>query len=238
MDPANERRWAEIFEQRNLAIAVVGGLFFGAVVLSRIADIVRVGTLSASMVASLVLLSITFVLLLMWGWATKKELELLRHAGGGTIPPLPGSSFPLVVAAAVTLGALGVATAWPLVFAVLYGALRVTEALGYVRIKEMVAEGISRARAVPTEPEQSNALDALERYYLRVPWRLLQGGQILLAALAGILAAVALATSNSGFREDLNVSAYGVLIGAILVNESLVGRWRAERGRALPEAYR
>ncbi len=235
--PNERRRWDEVNSLRGIGVLVVGGLFFGAIAVTRIVGAVEDQSLSATTIASLVLLAATFVLLVLWAWVTQKELGMLQEIGGPHIPPLPGRSLPLVVAAGVLLGSLGAATVWPVGYAVLYLGLKIVEVLGDAGIQGMVRRGLAGAQADASNTDHVAAINSLWRYYLQRPWRVLHAGGAGLALLALLLALIGTSAEGSR-REVFDSGAYAVLIASILINETVVAAWRMVRTRELPVSYR
>jgi len=232
------RRWGEFNALRDLGIFAVTGVFFATFV-ARIVGLGDSGQVSAEAIASLLLLAVTFLLVALWGWSSWQELGMLRQAGGEHVPAVASNGFLLVVGAAGSLGALGVAAAWPLAYALLLIGLKVFEDLGYLEIRRAVARGFEAAREHRPSAEGLEAIRALEGYYLRHPWRRVHAVEVLVAGIAAALAGVALLPqTNRDLVDALELVSYALLLLVVIGNEVVVAVWRRERDSALPEEYR
>ena len=236
--PDGTARWDNLFELRSLGIIVVTGFFFGAIAVTRISGAVENDSLDPVTIASFILLAATFVLLLLWGWSTQQELNMLKVVGGGHVPPIPGRSFPLVVGAAVALGSLGVATAWPAVFAAVYIALKVFEFFGQGGMARAIKAGLTKERTASPDDDHAAAIASLETYYLGRPWMALQLAGIVVGSFALACSVLAYSATDAGARSALALVAYGLLVLAIVVNETVVTAWRLRRTQQLPDKYR
>jgi hypothetical protein len=236
--PSGVSRWDQIGGYRDIGFAVVTSIFVGSILITRIVEVLQTGTTTLTQIAPLALLTATFGLVAMWGLVSLRELGMLKQIAADDIPPVPEHGGLLVVGAGLSLALLGVASADPRIYAAIYVALKLFEFAGQRTMASMMRSGIDRIRGQGPDDALEHALQAIDTYYLRRPWHRLQ---LTCAALAGIALSLAvLATSGSPIAtpEQLNLGAYALLIGVILLNEGVILRWRISRNRELPDMFR
>lgn len=188
----------------------------------------------------LVLLGVQGLLVVVWIWATKRELELLEAwtDPAGYEPPSGEAQLWFGLAFAVLLSSMVATPRYPRIYGAVFLIYSIVLLLGNRYFMDEVRQNIAGSRAelsldsVSTDHAKeriAQVLDILEAYFLKRP----QSVKIIFVGITGMIglcAAIGSSILRSSLLED---SAYIVYTINLLVSEGLLMRWRHVRNRDL-----
>ncbi len=185
---------------------------------------------------SLALGAAAVMLVVMYALSASGEIAMLREHVEHYLPPLPDMRLP-IVGVSLLLPLLIYFSGTLVVFSAIYAGFKLAEIWGGSIATTLIRDGLSRAKAdLADDPGKSQTVEALERYYLRRPFTALATTVFGMAMTAIVLSAYG-DLAEPAVAEAFRVSAYSVLIVAILGNEVVVFFWRRTRNAALGEYY-
>lgn len=180
----------------------------------------------------------TLVLLFLWIKSTSSEYQILRDHFSEFIPPIPGSSFPIVIGLAVLLGLLCYFSDTIVIYAAIFAFFNLFMIWGMWVRDSKLREVIDQARrTVPTGDERREAWTVIENYYLKLPQVQLSITTLFFSFVALILGLSGELLARQPLATELLTAGYIVMVAIIAVQEVIYGLWRRKRNCALPERY-
>jgi hypothetical protein len=238
---ALRQRSRELINARNWAIGLVSGSVGVALLIS---ELRRIQSLAAHPMnyAYLVLFSLTAVLILLWIWATQRELDLLfdwldpeRYE-----PPTTLKETIIILSIASVLVALLFSSRDPFLYSIVFSAYSAflipwtrqfnTEVRSAIlKSKERIERDIASDEHRDTAALYKQAVDILHSYYFG---RRTVGRLILILGFASVSLVLAISWKLSHL-VCLGMASYVTLFLTIAISEIVIGRWRITRDRQL-----
>ncbi len=229
-DPAGRsaRRLRQVREHRTLAITIALSIFGLAWAAQRVQEVLaNVGAGNSPVqLASIGLLLAVIGFLLSWYFGTDAELEAVETLGPGLLKFVPQSEVLLVMAAALGLGLLGIASVNAVAFACVLFGIKALELWSSWPLSNLVRQNIAAADKQDLPPQLRNGLAAVRRYYLERPWVQLTtiGTSTITVCIA--VGAYCAASTNEQVYVAGTTAASILLIVAMVAQEATTWRWR------------
>lgn len=180
----------------------------------------------------------TIVLIFLWLKATSGEYQMLYDHFSEFIPPIPGSSYPIVFGLAILGGALCYFSDNLVVYSVIFVCYTLVEIWGiWVRDSKIKVALHSARNEVPANDKRREAWIIIENYYLEKPQTQLAISGLFFSFVVLILSLSAELVERQALSSWLLSIGYGVMLLNVVINEMVYATWRRERDHALHEEY-
>ena len=234
-------RWERVKTFRDMGVAVL----FTIVALS-LGKERLVGTFTPQGIAdfpvaqmSALLFIETIVLLFLWIKATSGEYQMLRDHFSEFIPPIPKSSFPIIIGLAILGGSLCYFSDTIIVYSSIFACYTLFLIWGIWVRDSKIKEALHSARnKVPAKSKWRATWIVIEKYYLEKPQVQLAISQLFFSFVALILGLSGELLERQPLTSWLLSIGYGVMLLNIAITEMIYATWRRKRDHALREEYR
>lgn len=187
---------------------------------------------------SVLLFAGTIVLIFLWIKATSGEYQILRDNFPKFIPPIPRSSFPIIIGLGILLGSLCYFSDRIVVYSAIFACFNLFVIWGIWVRDAKIKVALDRAREkAPAEHKRRKTWIVIEKYYLERPHVQLAVTQLFFCFVALVLGLSGELLARQPVTTQLLTAGYSVMVLNIVIPEIVYGNWRRKRDHALGEDY-